>query len=246
MRTLTAIIICALFSATIHAATTDGTTETSWGTIRWDIALRPGFMDLTINKVPENGKLQLPTPFANITQAYLANDPKRAPLSVTFNPDATKITVAIPKNSKHITLETAEKSTQYVDGRIVFSALDSTVTGTKAKLETHRGNHRVGFWVNIDDYVSWGQAISRPGTYDVELTYSLAGGKGNDIAIDYAGKTLTKTIQSTGSWYVYTTVPVGRVTVTKDGRVPMKVYCTKKTAGAVMNLKAVTLRPVKK
>jgi hypothetical protein len=239
MRSLT--ILAAMLAAAPCVIGKDAK-RTSWGEITYDTG-RTGIIELEVNARPADGKLSLPTPFSNITQAYQTGDKDRKPLLVSFNPDATQITVTVPEGAKHITLETTEKTTTFKDGRIVFSALDSTVTGAKAKLETHPGNHRIGFWVNINDFVAWEYEATKGGSYDVELTYSLAGGKGNDIVIEYAGKKLTTTIQSTGTWYAYTTVPVGHVEAEDAGKLKMKVYCSKKTAGAAMNLKAVTLRP---
>jgi hypothetical protein len=239
------MIVFAAMLATGAIAAEKGAKTTSWGSVTYDTG-RPGIIELEVKTRPADGKLQLPTPFSNITQAYRTGDKSRKPLIVSFNPDATQITVTVPEDATGVTLETVENTTTYKDGRIVFSALDSTVTGKKAQLETHPGNHRIGFWVNIDDYVTWDYEPTKSGSYDVELTYSLAGGKGNDIVIEYAGKKLTTTIQSTGTWYAYTTVPVGQLTAKGEGKQQMKVYCSRKTAGAAMNLKAVTLRPSKK
>ncbi|MCH7840702.1 MAG: hypothetical protein IID38_10775, partial [Planctomycetes bacterium] len=137
--------------------------------------------------------MALPTPHANITRAFFLHDRRRGPLTLQFNNDATAITLHVPsappEGGNIVVLETAEKSGQHPGGRIVFSALDAKVHGTRAKLETHVGNHRIGYWTNADDYVTWAYSATRPGMYEVELTYSVAGGGGNEIAIEMAGKT---------------------------------------------------------
>jgi hypothetical protein len=195
---------------------------------------------------PANGRLIKPKGIGNITAAYFANDAARKPLTVEFNRDATVVTLHVPKKAPAqptIALELAEKSTRHPDGRIVFSALNAKVHGTKAKLETHPGNHRIGFWVNPADFVQWNSDLPRAGNYDVELTYSAAGPSGTKAVIEIAKNKIPITLKTTGSWYRYTTLPVGHIRIPKTGPQTITVKCTKKVGGAVMNLKAVTLRP---
>jgi hypothetical protein len=63
------------------------------------------------------------------------------------------------------------------------------------------------------------------------------------LAIDIAGQTFTVRRPSTGSWYCYATLPVGRVYVAKAEPFVLRVRCLSLTGGAVMNLKAAILRP---
>ncbi len=206
----------------------------------------PGKIIWTPKNWPASGRLIKPKNIGNITAAYFANDAARKPLMVEFNRDATVVTLHVPKQApakRAVVLELAEKSTRHPDGRIVFSALDAKVHGTKAKLETHPGNHRIGFWVNAADYVQWQSDLPRAGSYDVELTYSVAGPSGTEAVITLAGKSLPIALKTTGSWYRYTTLPVGHIKFGTAGPHVITVKCTKKTGGAVMNLKAVTLRP---
>ena len=195
---------------------------------------------------PANGRLIKPKGIGNITAAYFANDAARKPLTVEFNRDATVVTLHVPNKAPAqpaIALELAEKSTRHPDGRIVFSALDAKVHGTKAKLETHPGNHRIGFWVNPADFVQWNPDLPRAGNYDVELTYSAAGPSGTKAVIEIAKNKIPITLKTTGSWHRYTTLPVGHIKIPKTGPQTITVKCTKKDGDAVMNLKAVTLRP---
>ncbi len=195
---------------------------------------------------PTNGRLIKPKGIGNITAAYFANDAARKPLTVEFNRDASVVKLHVQKNApakRAVVLELAEKSTRHPDGRIVFSALDAEVHGTKAKLETHPGNHRIGFWVNAADFVQWKSDLPRAGSYDVELTYSAAGPSGTNAMIAIGETELAVTLKTTGSWYRYTTLSVGQIKIPKGGAQIITVKCTKKIGGAVMNLKAVTLRP---
>jgi hypothetical protein len=150
---------------------------------------------------------------------------------------------------------TAEKSCQFADGTIVFSALDATAHGEKAKLESHPGSHRIGFWSNENDYVTWKFKPQRWGRYRVEVLYSQAGESGNVIYASFASakqkegsldKTLTTSLTSTNSWYTYRVASLGELYIDDHNfrqPVVLKVGSEKKVANAVMNLKAIVLRP---
>lgn len=184
----------------------------------------------------------------NITAAYFADDPARKPLTFTFNEDATAVTLQAPASAApaagggSIVLEVAEKTSQFPDGRIVLSALDARVEGGGARLETHPGNHRIVFPTRLDDSVHWDYKATRPGMYDVELTYGAAGGDGNEVAVTFGTESLSAALVGTENQECYTTVPVGRVYVEKAGGLPVQVRGLKATGG-LMNLKALTLRP---
>ncbi len=202
----------------------------------------PGVPDrlvLDASGLPD-GSIDLPTPFANITSAYFGD----TRLGIEFNTDATSIKLLPPEGEERpatILLDTAEKSVQYPDGTLVFSALDAAVQGTNAKLESHPGSHRIGFWSKVEDTVSWPLAPTRYGQYVAELTYSLASGS-SEIEVTVAGVTLTAKLDSTGNWYRYRTVDLGALYVAEETS-ELKVHPVSKTGGAVMNLKALTLRP---
>jgi hypothetical protein len=149
-------------------------------------------------------------------------------------------------------LITAEQSVSLSDGTVVLSALDAEVVGETAKLETDPGNHRIGFWSDEKDFVRWSFKPSRWGKYAVDLVYSQAGEAGNLVEVsiqakDSEAQTLEVELVSTGSWYRYTTVQAG--THYFDDQTykqihEFKVASKKKATGAVMNLKAVILRPI--
>lgn len=175
------------------------------------------------------GKWSLPTPFANIASIRVGRPPLLGdPLKFEFNNDASQITVLLPQpklgqTSLPITLQTVEQTQQTADGQIIFSALDATVDGENAKLESHPGNHRIGFWSNPSDSVRWDYHASRTGTYHVTLTYSKAGADDTGIALEMAGKTLKAKLAGTGSWYRYSTIPIGSLELQTEGSLQLVV-----------------------
>ena len=188
--------------------------------------------------------MNLPEVGRNITAAYFSSDPERKPIVVGFNEDATEVKlIAAGRGGGELVLEVAEGTTQFPDGRIVFSALDAEVEGEKAKLETHPGNHRIGFWSELGDTVKWNYKATRPGIYDVELCYSLAGSGPSEAKIVVGGAAAQTKLEPTGSWYRYSTASAGQIYIEKAGKLTVRVRGLSRTGGALMNLKAVTLRP---
>jgi hypothetical protein len=224
----------------------------AWGTIDPLVA---GCTRFHIATPPANGRLVVPPGFPQIVRAKLAGADGPRDLPVEFSADATAVAILLPRplpdaaagsantGSATITIDTLDKTGQFDDGRIGLAALDATVEGTTARLESHPGNHRIGFWTDATDAVRWKLAATRWGMYDVRLTYSSAGPAGTEIAVDVGGTTLTGTLGSTGSWYRYATLPLGKVYLAQAGEHPIAVRCTKKAGDAVMNLKALSLEP---
>jgi len=163
-----------------------------WGRIVQQTSVT-GKILLEVRLWPGDGKLSLPTPFPNITAVHLIDGSKREPMKWVFNTDATQLQLEVPLRAPSalpalIELETAENSAQFPDGRIVFSALDARVQGSRARLESNPGNHRIGFWTDPKDEVSWELKPTRWGMYDLELTCSAVGAEGSELQLNIAGQ----------------------------------------------------------
>jgi hypothetical protein len=209
-----------------------------WGSFE-AVADHPGCFEMALDAREKTTSLALPTPFPHIVKATLAGDP----VTILFNEDATEISLGAPAgDAAMLRLEIAEDTAQFADGRIVFSALDAKVIGDGAKLESHPGNHRIGFWSKVEDKVKWDYKATRPGMYDLAITYSLASGLSN-TGIELGEAACEVELSATGSWYRYTTVEAGRLYIPAAGKTSLMVAPISKTGGAVMNLKAIVLTP---
>jgi hypothetical protein len=216
----------------------------AWGTIDTSAAAI-GRYRFVIDRPPADGRIAVPAGFPPIIRATRESTAAED-VRVEYGADAAQITLLAEHGGAAagaVAIETADATRQFDDGRIVFSARDAQVTGTKAKLEEHPGNARIGFWTDASDTVSWSRKASRWGMYDVRLSYSTASPSGTEIAVDVGGTTLSGTLASTSSWYRYATLPLGKVYLPAAGEQTVTVRCTKQVGGAVMNLKAVTLTP---
>ncbi len=261
---LLCLLLAGLSIANSNAAGQTGAAKN----IQNDVAtvLKVEFADKHFFQIPVVGrakKVSLPTPSPNIVAAI---DDHGRPLRILFNKDASEVTLLLPGGlpvPSLVNLVVAEKSVQLSDGKIILSALDAAVHGKTAKLESHPGNHRIGFWTDPSDSVSWSFVPSRWGRYRVDLVYSLAGKGDSEIEIainpgrtklelknpdfDRATSILTAKLKPTGSWYHYQTATIG-VHYFNDATYQVihqvKVACKQKLGGAVMNLKAVLLTPI--
>ncbi len=78
------------------------------------------------------------------------------------------------------------------------------------------GEQSIGFWSNAADYLEWADQTIKPGTYEVQLTYGCAHNTPNEFVFAAGEQALKGKTESTGSWSQYTTVSLGRVTLTAD------------------------------
>jgi Domain of unknown function (DUF5077) len=190
---------------------------------------------------------ELRSPVPSILSVRFATQSESVPFLV-FNGDATVAKIEFSKpiaSSKGTSLliESVEKSGQQRDGRIFFTAADAKVEGTVAKLESHPGNHRIGFWSNLDDRVVWEYEATRTGTYSVDLTYSLDGDAESDVSLELGESKHSRKLTGTGGWYRYRTVGLGTLKIPAPGKHTLTVFGTRKTGAALMNLKSIVLRP---
>ena len=221
--------------------------------VDWSRLTEPGVIEVALPAGPRI--FSLPTPASNVVAMSLlgpgAGSTRESAVWV-FNQDATRLQVELPavrggggagQEAAVLVVEVSETTRQLPDGRIVFSALDAVVQGNKARLETHPGNHRIGFWTEAADSVSWSYKPTRWGRYDVELAYSADGGRGTEVVVEVAGQRLAAARPGTGSWYRYRTLPLGRIYLAKSDPFQVKVSCPSLKGPAALNLKAVILRP---
>lgn len=139
------------------------------------------------------------------------------------------------------------QAAQLADGCIEFPAQGATIHGNTAKLESDPGSHRIGYWTNADDWLSWDVEARYTGRYHVELTSSSAQPGDSDASeyeIRFAGQTVKGVVPGTGGWWTYATRRIGEVTIDRPGKYTLELRPTKKVGPAVMNMKAIVLRPI--
>jgi alpha-L-fucosidase len=231
-----------------------GTTASPFKKLGWGrCTQKEGKLYLHVYDWPA-GELVVPGLRNRVKDAYLLADRAKSPLTVTRTADEVRIAVpqtAPDKIASVVVLDIDGPAIvapvpirQAADGSLSLQAVDATIHGRTAKLDTSPGQDDVGYWTNVQDWVSWDCAFHEPGTFDVEVTYACTDeNAGSDFFVEVAGVQLPGKVQSTGGWGKFVTFKLGSVRIDTAGARPVFVQASAMPHGAVMNLKTVTLKP---
>jgi len=100
----------------------------------------------------------------------------------------------------------------------------------------------IGSWTDPQAALTWRLTAEQAGEPEVVLTYACAPGAGGDFVLTIGGRRLTGTTESTGSWYEYRQLNLGRVPIARGTHtVTLRAGPFKQ---APMNLRAITLAPL--
>jgi arylsulfatase A-like enzyme len=136
---------------------------------------------------------------------------------------------------------------QGADGTVTLPARAATVHGVMLRYEPLPHKDTLGFWVRAEDWASWELTIRKPGSFTVEVLQGCGKGQGGStVEVSVAGRTLTFKVEDTGHFQNFKKRTIGTVKVAKAGRYTLRVKPKRKAGGAVMDLRAVVLRPAGK
>ena len=225
--------------------------KTPWGRC----TAKPGKLYLHVFDWPAGGRLLVPGLRNQVTKAYLLTA-KEQPCQVTQADE--QVTVAVPAQRPDpidtivvLEIEGAPNvAPVYIepakDGSITLKAVDATVHGDTAQYEAGNGKDNIGFWTNAADYVSWEFKIAKPGVFLIKLNYACApGAAGSKYTVRLAENTVSGEVRPTGGWTNFTEEQLGAVELAAPGKYRLSVKPQSTPHGAVMNLKAVQLSPVR-
>ncbi len=135
---------------------------------------------------------------------------------------------------------------QAADGSITLKGLTGDAHGVMLRFEPLPHKNTFGFWVNKDDYLTWEFEVTKPGTFDVELTQGCGKGSGgSEVELSVGESKTTHTVKDTGGFQAFEKLPAGKLTVAKAGRHTLTVKAKTKPGAAVMDLRQVLLTPEK-
>lgn len=128
------------------------------------------------------------------------------------------------------------------NGAIVVGAGQATIIGGTAQVENKDGVDNIGYWSDASDIATWSVDILTSGTYTVSAVMaaedSAAGGQ---FDVEIGGRSLTATVESTGSWASFAPRVLGTLDLTQTGKQTLSV---KPKAGAKwhgVNIRSLTL-----
>jgi hypothetical protein len=136
---------------------------------------------------------------------------------------------------------------QAADGRITLHARSAEVHGTQLRYEPLPHKDTLGYWTRTEDWASWDFEVSKPGAFTVTVLQGCGQGQGgSEVEVAVADQSLRLTVEDTGQFQNFKARDVGRVRLDQAGRYTLSVKPRRKPAGAVMDLRSVTLQPVTK
>lgn len=209
---------------------------------------------LSVFDWPKDGVLSVP--LANeVKSAYLLAQPKDK-LKVTKTARAIEIKLpaqAPDKIASVVVLDIAgepkmpepEPIKVEAGKPIVFTADDAKIVGSELQLAAEGGKSDLGYWTNAKDYAEWKVGLPK-GVYEIAFDYALSpDSDGSIISIEAGSAKAEYSLEKTRGWDDYIQKATG-VKITLDQ--PASSICVKsvkKPGVAVMNLRSMTLTPVK-
>jgi len=220
----------------------------AWGRV----TAQPGKLYLHVFEWPQDGKLAVAIG-NKVSKAYLLAAPDTA-LDCTSGesgavlrlpgtaPDPIASVAVLEIDGAPQVIATAAV-TQAADGTMQLAAQTADLVGSGIKLQGEPRKN-VGFWLNASDYVQWPVQVTKAGKFTVTLECACqADSAGSEYTVTVGDQTLAGKVESTDGWDKYSTVGIGSVSIAQPGMVMVVVKATKKPGLAVMNLRALTLKP---
>jgi arylsulfatase A len=132
------------------------------------------------------------------------------------------------------------------DGTIVMHARTAEVHGTMLRYEPLPHKTTLGYWVNASDWASFEFTVAQPGAFTVEVLQGCGKGQGgSEVEVAVGEQVLKFTVEDTGHFQNFKARDIGTVKIDKAGRHTLTIKPVKKATAAVMDVRQVTLKPVK-
>jgi hypothetical protein len=142
--------------------------------------------------------------------------------------------------------EIPKANEQKTDGTIALLATNATVHGKTIRYEPQPHKNTIGYWTKAEDWVSWDFEVTTPGKFDVTLTQACGKGSGGSEVNFSIGEQIIKDIvPDTGAFTNWTNRVIGTFTLAQPGEYSIEVKPVKKPGLAVMDLRAIVLKPLK-
>ncbi len=133
---------------------------------------------------------------------------------------------------------------QTANGVVTLPARTADVRGLQLRYEPLPHKNTLGFWTRKEDTAGWEFTLTKPGMFTVEILQGCGKGSGGaEVEFAVAGQALRTTVEDTGHFQNFKARALGTVALEKAGRYTLTVTPKSKPGVAVMDLRAVTLRP---
>ena len=181
----------------------------------------------------------------------LKNDPGESTnLSDRFPDKAARLAGRLREWRKSVGAREMSPNPEYVpnpqsaDGSVTLPARSADVHGVMLRFEPLPHKNTLGYWVRVDDWVSWEFQLTKSGSFRLEILQGCGNASGgSEVDVLVAGQTFPVTVQETGSFQNFVRREIGTVKFDQTGRYTLAVKPRKKPAAAVMDLREVRLVP---
>jgi len=185
-----------------------------------------------------------PLALVGIVALFLTGSVAAADNSDVAPPPAKKPDVAPSEKIADKPAETPKRITQSRDDSVLLTARDATVHGAKLRYEPQKNT--LGYWFSADDWVSWDFEITHPAKLFVDLTQSCGpDSAGSHYTVSVGDQVLNDKVQETSSFRVFRLRRIGTLQFDKPGIYTLSIRVLDMPRLAVMDLRAVTLKPPK-
>lgn len=132
------------------------------------------------------------------------------------------------------------------DGSILLHARTAEIHGTTLRYEPAPHKVTLGFWTKVEDWASWEFTVTKGGSFTIEVLQGCGKGNGGSEVEVVIGDQIVKfTVEDTGGFQNFKPREIGTVKFDKPGQYTVELRPKKKAGAAVMDVRSITLRPVK-
>lgn len=215
-------------------------------------------LNLIIFDWPADGRLLLPGLRTNVLEAWWLR--QRGTLGTEQTPDGVVVRLPPerPAELKHelasvvvlgvegVTVETPP--VRLAEGVYTLKAADADVEGVSARYEPRESRDCIGFWMRAEDRVCWEVDLADARALRVSVIQASDPKEGGgryrvEIAGEGTSGTLNAEVRATKGWGDFEEVSLGSLAGFTEGRCKVSVIPLEKSNMALMNLRAIVLRP---
>ena len=127
---------------------------------------------------------------------------------------------------------------------ITLAASKGTPHGTKLRYEPEPHKNVLGYWTEVGDWADWELTIPMDGTYEIDVQCGCGANNGGSVVkLEVADQSLQWTVRDTGHFQNMIIEEIGTVKL-KAGSYRLAVRPQSKAGAAVMDIRAIVLRPI--
>jgi hypothetical protein len=140
--------------------------------------------------------------------------------------------------------EVPKANQQRPDGSIILLATNAVTHGKTIRYEPQPHKNTIGYWTKADDWVSWNFSVHAPGKFAVTLTQACGKGSGgSEVEFRIGEQTIRDIVPDTGAFTNWVERAIGTFNLSTAGTYTISVKPQKKPGLAVMDLRAISLKP---